>query len=63
VQVLEAGEIAAGEDQVHPLGVEDVEAAHRVAIGVDDPEPQRCRDTERQLAIYDDQPQAVVGDG
>ena len=38
VQVLEAGQVAAGDDQVHALRVLDVEVAHRLAALVDDPE-------------------------
>ena len=40
MQVLEAGEVAAGEDQVHALLVRDVEVADGGAVLVDDPEAQ-----------------------
>ena len=38
VQVLEAGHVAAHDDEVHALGVLDVEVAHGLPAAVDDPE-------------------------
>ncbi len=41
VQVLEAGHVAAHDDQVHALGVLDVEVADGRAAAIDDPEGER----------------------
>ena len=63
MQVLEAGEVAAGEDQVHALLVRDVEVADRAAVLVDDPEAQGLGAAAPQLGLLDDDLQVVGGDG
>ena len=63
MEVLEARQVAAGDDQVHALGVLDVEVAHRLAAVVDDAEAQLPAAPAAQLGIRDDQAQAMVGDG
>ena len=62
MQVLEAAEVAAGDDQVHALGVLDVEVAHRAARAVDDPEADLLGGAAPQLGVLDDQSHAVGGD-
>ena len=62
VQVLEAGQVAPGEDQVHALLVLDVEVAHGLAARVVDPEAQRRFAAAAQLGVVDDDAQAVGGD-
>ncbi len=62
VQVLEAREVAAGEDQVHALLVRDVEVADRPAVLVDDPEAQGLGAAAPQLGLVDDELQVVGGD-
>ena len=61
VQVLEAGQVAADDDEVHPLLVLDVEVAHGPATVVDDPEAHGLRPAREQRGILDDQAQAVLG--
>ena len=62
VQVLEAGQVAAGEDQVHALLVRDVEVAHGRAVVLDDPERERLLAAAAQLGLLDRDAQAAVGD-
>ena len=62
MQVLEAGPVAADDDQVHPLLVLDLEVAHG-AIGTVDREAQRGRAAARERGRGELQAQAVVGDG
>ena len=62
VEVLEAGEVAAGEDQVHALLVLDVEVADGVPVLPDDVEAQRLGTAAPQLGLLDDDAQLVVGD-
>jgi hypothetical protein len=62
VQVLEAGQVAAGDDQVHALLVLDVEVADGVAAVVHDAEAQLLGAAATQLRIVDDDAQAVLGD-
>ncbi len=61
VQVLKAGQVAAGDDEVHPLLVLDVEVAHRPATVVDDPEADRHPSGPAQRGILEDEAQAVFG--
>ena len=63
MQVLEAGQVAAGDDQVHALLVRDVEVAHGLAVVVDDPERERLLAAAAQLGLRDRDAQAAVGDG
>ena len=62
VQVLEAGHVAAHDDEVHALGVLDVEVAHGLSAAVDDPEGQLerlalrrgpARELERESLLAD----------
>jgi hypothetical protein len=62
VQVLEAGQVAPGDDQVHALRVLHVEVADGPATAVDDAEAQRLGAVAAQLGGVDDQAQAVLGD-
>ena len=62
MQVLEAGQVAPGEDQVHALLVLDVEVADRGPVLVDDAEAQRLVAAARQLGPVDDEPQPALGD-
>ena len=62
VQMLEAGEVAAGEDQVHALLVLDVEVADRAAAVVGDAEAERLGAAAAQLAARDDEPEPVLRD-
>ena len=62
MQVLEAGHVAAHDDEVHALGVLDVEVAHGLPAAVGDPErqleaPARLRGPPREL-----EREAVVAD-
>ena len=63
VEVLEAGQIAPGDDQVHALLVRDVEVAHRAAVRAGDPEAQRLGAAAVELRVGDDDPHAVLSDG
>ena len=62
MQVLEAGEVAAGEDQVHALLVLDVEVADGLAALVDDAEAQLLGAAAAQLGLLDDDAQVAGGD-
>ena len=59
VQVLEAGHVAPHDDEVHALGVLDVEVAHGPAAAVDDPEGERERLALRRGAARELERQAV----
>ena len=61
MQVLEARQVAAGDDQVHALLVLDVEVAHAGAGLVDDPEREPLGTATAQLGILDHDAQAVLG--
>ena len=60
--MLEAGQVAPDDDQVHPLLVRHVEVAHDRAVVVGDREAQRRAAPARQVGARHDQAQAVVGD-
>jgi hypothetical protein len=60
--VLEAGEVATREDQVHPLLVGHVEVANRRAITIDNTEAQRLAPAARQLGLVDHDAQVVLSD-
>jgi len=62
VQVLEAREIAPGDDQVHPLRVLDVEVANGPAALVDDAEADLLGAAAGEVGVVDDDTQPVVGD-
>jgi hypothetical protein len=61
MKVLEAREVAAGEDQVHALLVRDVEVAHRPAAGVHDAEREAFARASPQVRVVHDDAQAVLG--
>ena len=63
VQVLEAGHVAAHDDEVHALGVLDVEVAHGLAAAVDDPEGELERLALRGGAAGELERQALLADG
>src|SRR4051794_2147090 len=63
MEVLEARQVAAGEDHVHALGVLDVEVAHGVPAIVDDPEGERLVAAAAQLRVLDDEAEPVAGTG
>ena len=63
VQVLEAGHVAAHDDEVHALGVLDVEVAHGPAAAVDDPEGELERLALRRGAAGELERQALLADG
>ena len=62
MQVLEAGEVAARDDQVHPLLVFDVEVADGLAARVDDAEPQLLASAAFELGVGEFELEPVVGD-
>ena len=62
VQVLEAGHVAAHDDEVHALGVLDVEVAHGLAVAVDDPEGQLERLALRRGIASEFEREALLAD-
>jgi hypothetical protein len=60
VQVLEAREVAPGDDQVHAPLVLEVELAHGLAVLADDAERERRRHAAPQLRLLDDEPEPSV---
>ena len=62
MQVLEAGHVAAHDDEVHALGVLDVEVAHGLAAAVDDPEGQLERLALRRGAASELEREALLAD-
>jgi hypothetical protein len=59
VQVLKAGQVSPDDDQVHALGVLDLEVAHGVAGLADDAEAQVLGYAACQLGVVDDKAQAA----
>ncbi|MEJ7787260.1 MAG: hypothetical protein WKF96_20860 [Solirubrobacteraceae bacterium] len=62
MQVLEAGQVTPGDDQVQALSVLDVEVAHGLTAAIHNPEAQILAAAAAQLGILDHQAQAVLGD-
>ena len=61
--MLEAGQVAADDDQVHPLGVLDVEVVHGAAVLAEDAEREPERRARTCGAAGEVEREAVLADG